>query len=164
MDPLSIAGIIVGAAALIQAAWYNYSAEKFNKRTVQMQKYVENMITHSNLFNMYTFLEIREMTRKDQDNVAGKQVVSLAKDTITFNKSIDYSNINADKCKDIIFESGTVKPKVYGDKISAFLNSSDQVLKITLKFELTKEGVDRFISMTARLLEYDICVLHNMHF
>lgn len=69
MDPLilnviSIASLVVGVIALIQAACYNYSAKKTNKRTEQMQnhmdqmqKYMENMINHSNLLNMYTFLE-----------------------------------------------------------------------------------------------------------
>lgn len=56
MDPLilnviSIASLVVGVIALIQAACYNYSAKKTNKRTEQMQnhmdqmqKYMENMI------------------------------------------------------------------------------------------------------------------------
>ena len=165
MDLLSIIGLIVGIGALIQAAWYNHSANKLNKRTEQLQKYVENTITHSNLINMYTFLSVRDMA--EYINAAspnGKVAISLTKDTVIFNKSLDYSQNNSNKCKQIIFESGVIKPKVYGDKVTEFLNNDEQTLKITLKYELSKESIEQFISMSAKLLEYDICVLHNIHF
>ena len=48
MDPLilnviSIASLVVGVIALIQAACYNYSAKKTNKRTEQMQNHMDQM-------------------------------------------------------------------------------------------------------------------------
>ena len=159
MDPISIAGLVVGIGALIQAALYNRSANKLNKQTEQMQKYVENTINHSNLINMYTFLSVRDMAKDTKGTP-----ISLAKDTVIFNKRATYSQSNSDTCKKIIFESGVIKPKVYGEKVTEFLNNNEQTLKITLKSELCKASIEQFMSMSAELLEYDICVLHNIHF
>lgn len=159
MDPLSIAGLAVGIVALIQAAYYNHSANKLNKRTEQMQKYVENTINHSNLINMYTFLSVRDMAKDIKETP-----ILLTKDTVIFNKSTTYSQDNSDKCKQIIFESGVMKPKVYGDKVTKFLSNNEQTLKINLRSEMNKSSIEQFMSMSAKLLEYDICVLHNIHF
>lgn len=164
MEAISIAGFIIGAIAVLQAAWYNHSANKLNKRTEQMQKYIENTINHSNLINMHTFLSIRELLKNNTVSSADTVTISLAKDTVIFNKSAAYSKNNADKCKQIIFESGVIKSKVYGNAVSHFLATDEPELKITLKSELSKKDIEKFMSMSAHLLEYDICVLHNIHF
>ena len=170
MDPLilnviSIASLVVGVIALIQAACYNYSAKKTNKRTEQMQnhmdqmqKYMENMINHSNLLNMYTFLGVREMLGTDKISSEGTPIISLTKDTVIFTKGIDYSTQNADACKQIIFQSGVMKP------ISDFLSSDAKTLKITLRSEVSKSSIEDFMSMSSSLLDFDVSVLHNIHF
>ena len=176
MDPLilnviSIASLFVGVIALIQAACYNHSAKETNKRTEQMQnhmdqmqKYMENMINHSNLLNMYTFLGVREMLGTDKISSEGTPIISLTKDTVIFTKGIDYSTQNADACKQIIFQSGVMKPKVYGKHVSDFLSSDAKTLKITLRSEVSKSSIEDFMSMSSSLLDFDVSVLHNIHF
>lgn len=171
MDPLSIAGLVVGILALLQAAYYNHSAKKTNKRTEQMQnhmdqvqKYMENMINHSNLLNMYTFLGVREMLGTDKISSEGTIIIPMTKDTVIFTKGVDYSTQNADACKQIIFQSGVMKPKVYGKHVSDFLSSDAKTLKITLRSEITKSSIEDFMSMSSSLLNFDISVLHNIHF
>lgn len=164
MDLLSICGLIVGTLALIQAYIYNQSANQLNERTVQMQKYVENMINHSNLLNMYTFLGVREILGNDKNADGTIQKLSFTKDTVVFIKGLDYAVQNSDNCKEIIFQSGVMKPKVYGEKVLAFLNSDEKTLKITLKSEISKSSIEDFMSMSSSLLTYDISVLHNIHF
>lgn len=164
MDLLSICGLIVGILALIQAYIYNRSANQLNERTVQMQKYVENMINHSNLLNMYTFLGVREILGNDKNSDGTIQKLSLTKDTVVFIKGLDYAVQNSDSCKEIIFQSGVMKPKVYGEKVLDFLNSDEKTLKITLKSEISKSSIEDFMSMFSSLLTYDISVLHNIHF
>jgi len=110
MDLLSICGLIVGILALIQAYIYNRSANQLNERTVQMQKYVENMINHSNLLNMYTFLGVREILGNDKNADGTIQKLSFTKDTVEFIKGLDYAVQNSDSCKEIIFQSGVMKP------------------------------------------------------
>ncbi len=171
MDPLSIAGLVVGILALLQAAYYNHSAKKTNKRTEQMQnhidqvqKYMENMINHSNLLNMYTFLGAREMLGTDKISSEGTIIIPMTKDTVIFTKGVDYSTQNADACKQIIFQSGVMKPKVYGKQVSDFLSSDTKTLKITLRSEISKSSIEDFMSMSSSLLNFDISVLHNLHF
>lgn len=171
MDPLSIAGLVVGILALLQAAYYNHSAKKTNKRTEQMQnhidqvqKYMENMINHSNLLNMYTFLGVREMLGTDKISSEGTIIIPMTKDTVIFTKGVDYSTQNADACKQIIFQSGVMKPKVYGKQVSDFLSSDTKTLKITLRSEISKSSIEDFMSMSSSLLNFDISVLHNLHF
>lgn len=171
MDPLSIAGLVVGILALLQAAYYNHSAKKTNKRTEQMQnhidqvqKYMENMVNHSNLLNMYTFLGVREMLGTDKISSEGTIIIPMTKDTVIFTKGVDYSTQNADACKQIIFQSGVMKPKVYGKQVSDFLSSDTKTLKITLRSEISKSSIEDFMSMSSSLLNFDISVLHNLHF
>ncbi len=168
MDPLSIAGLIVGICALVQAALYNHSAKKLNKQTekiqAQTQKYVENIINHSNLINMYTFLKVREIAETANASLNNHIHLSMTKDTVIFTKSITYSKNNATQCEQIIFKSGVMKPRVYGKGVSNFLRTEEQTHKITLRYELSRDDIEHFMEMSAALLEYDICVLHNIHF
>ena len=162
---LSIVSLIVGIGALIQAYRYQRSANEVNKRTKQIQKYIETVLNHSNLINMYMFLSIRDMAKDIKVISTNKNApLSLKKDTITFSKGIDYSKDNSEKCKQIIFESNLMKYKLNINSVTEFLNNDEQTLKIPLKFELGKEDIEQFMSMSAELLEYDICVLHNIHF
>lgn len=164
MDLLSISGLIVGICALIQAAYYNHAANKLNKHTEQMQKSIETTINYTNLINMYTFLKVREISNTANQSSDKNMVISMVKDTIIFNKSAEYSNKNAKKCKEIIFQSGLIKPYLYEEKISHFLCSNEQMLNITLRFELSHSNLEYFLSMATHLLNYNITVLHSIYF
>lgn len=164
MDPLSIAGLLVGIIALIQAAWYNHSANILNKKTEQMQNYIENTINHSNLINMYSFLSIRDISKTKISSDNDIETLSFVKDTIIFNKGTYYSKTNAEECQKIIFDSGVIKPKLYSNEITSFLKNDTRTLKITLKSELSKGNIENFLSMSAKLLDYNITLLHNIHF
>lgn len=68
--------------------------------------------------------------------------VSLIKDTIIFNKRVNYSKSNAVICEQITFNSNIIKFKVYGEKISEFLAGDEQTLDKTLKSQLSKNDME----------------------
>ena len=57
-----------------------------------------------------------------------------------------------------------MKPKVYGKHVSDFLSSDVKTLKITLRSEVSKSSIEDFMSMSSSLLDFDVSVLHNIHF
>lgn len=153
---IGIAGAAFGACAIFQSY-------KYNKQTEQIQKHIENILNNSTFLNTYTFLNVRELI-KEYNRLSDKENIIIFKDTIIFNKAFDYSKDNSKKCLDIIYNTNIIKFKVFGDDIKTFLNNNESTLHITLRSDLQLEDIDKFLNMSSELLNYGVCVLHNIHF
>lgn len=154
MDIVGIIGLVVGMAALLQAYLYNRSANKTNEETRRIQKHIQKMVDYNNLVNISSFLNIRDLKQSSG--------IILKKDVVIFEKGASYLKSTAAICEKIIFDSNIVKMRVYGEQIFNFLNSDEETLKITLKFEISQKEIKSFLYMASELLKYDVCILYTM--